>query len=65
MFQEEIQYGMDQKTKEAHAQKIDALVGRLDSILPKVRQAKDDVESLWKAYTVSIGLKHIKSRVNA
>ena len=25
---------------------------RLDSILPKVRQAKDDVESLWKAYTV-------------
>ena len=56
---------MDQKTKEAHAQKIDALVGRLDSILPKVRQAKDDVESLWKAYTVSIGLKHSKSRVNA
>ena len=56
---------MDQKTKEAHAKKIDALVGRLDSILPKVRQAKDDVESLWKAYTVSIGLKHIKSRVNA
>jgi len=48
---EEIQYGMDQKTKEAHAQKIDALIGRLDSILPKVRQAKDDVESLWKAYT--------------
>ena len=25
---------------------------RLDSTLPKVRQAKDDVESLWKAYTV-------------
>lgn len=48
---EQIQYGMDQKTSEGLQQKIDALIGRLDSILPKVRQAKDDVESLWKAYT--------------
>merc|ERR1712226_140133 len=45
-----MEHGMDQKTKELHFDKINKILNRLEMMLPKVRQTKTDVDSLWRAY---------------